>query len=76
MVQDRLNQLGSDAYKDTVEYQTKTAMDKLFGKQISELNKQVREAKTDDERMELKGQIAELAEQALSYYDDCMSGKV
>ena len=76
VVQDRLNQLGSDAYKDTVEYQTKTAMDKLFGKQISELNKQVREAKTDDERMELKGQIAELAEQALSYYDDCMSGKV
>ena len=76
VVQDRLNQLGSDAYKDTVEYQTKTAMDKLFGKQISELNKQVREDKTDDERMELKGQIAELAEQALSYYDDCMSGKV
>lgn len=76
VVQDRLNQLGSDAYKETVEYQTKTAMDKLFGKQISELNKQVREAKTNDERMELKGQIAELAEQALSYYDDCMSGKV
>ena len=76
VVQDRLNQLGADAYKDTVEYQTKTALDKLFGKQISELNKQAREAKTDDERMELKGQIAELAEQALSYYDDCMSGKI
>ena len=76
VVQDRLNQLGSDAYKETVEYQTKTAMDKLFGKQISELNKQVREAKTNDERMEIKGQIALIAEQALSYYDDCMSGKV
>ena len=76
VVQDRMNQLGADAYKETVEYQTKTAMDKLFGKQISELNKQVREAKTNDERMEIKGQIALIAEQALSYYEDCMSGKI
>lgn len=75
-VQDRKNQMEGDSYQDTVEYQTKSALEKLYGKQISELNKQVRNSTDQEERDNLKGQIAELAEQALSYYDDCMSGKI
>jgi len=65
-----------DSYQDTVEYQTKSALDKLYGKQISELNKQVRNSTDQEERDNLKGQIAELAGQALEYYQDCMDGKV
>lgn len=75
-VQDRKNQMEGDSYQDTVEYQTKSALEKMYGKQISELNKQVRKSTDQEERDNLKGQIAELAEQALSYYDDCMSGKI
>lgn len=75
-VQDRKNQMEGDSYQDTVEYQTKSALDKLYGKQISELNKQVRNSTDQEERDNLKGQIAELAGQALEYYQDCMSGKV
>ena len=75
-VQDRKNQMEGDSYQDTVEYQTKSALDKLYGKQISELNKQVRNSTDQKERDNLKGQIAELAGQALEYYQDCMDGKV
>ena len=75
-VQDRKNQMEGDSYQDTVEYQTKSALDKLYGKQISELNKQVRNSTNQEERDTLKGQIADLAGQALEYYQDCMDGKV
>ena len=75
-VQDRKNQMEGDSYQGTVEYQTKSALDKLYGKQISELNKQVRNSTDQEERDNLKGQIAELAGQALEYYQDCMDGKV
>lgn len=75
-VQDRKNQMEGDSYQDTVEYQTKSALDKLYGKQISELNKQVRNSTDQEERDILKGQIADLAGQALEYYQDCMDGKV
>lgn len=75
-VQDRKNQMEGDSYQDTVEYQTKSALDKLYGKQISELNKQVRNSTDQEERDNLKGQIADLAGQALEYYQDCMDGKV
>lgn len=76
LVQDRKNRLGTDAAQDTVEYQTQKAMEKLYGKQITELNRSVRDMPEGDEKYRIKGQAAALAEEALSFYKQCMNGQI
>ena len=75
-VQDRKNQLGTDAAQETKEYQTQKALNSLYGKQISDLNAQVRDMADGEEKDALKAQIAELAGEALTFYQDCMDGKI
>ena len=76
LVQDRKNRLGSDAAKDTVEYQTQKAMEKLYGKQITELNRSVRDMPEGEEKYRIKGEAAGLAKEALDFYQQCMAGEV
>ena len=76
LVQDRKNRLGGDAAKETVEYQTQKAMEKLYGKQITELNRSVRDMPEGEEKYRIKGQAAALAEEALAFYKQCMAGEV
>ena len=76
LVQDRKNRLGSEAAQDTVEYKTQKAMEKLYGKQIAELNRSVRDMPEGDEKYRIKGQAAALAEEALTFYKQCMSGQI
>lgn len=75
-VQDRKNQLGTDAAQETKEYQIQKALNSLYGKQISDLNKEVRGMADGEEKDALKTQIAELAGEALTFYQDCMDGKI
>lgn len=75
-VQDRKNQLGTDAAQETKEYQIQKALNSLYGKQISDLNKEVRGMADGEEKDALKAQIAELAGEALTFYQDCMDGKI
>ena len=76
VVNDKKNQLGNEAYKQTVEYQTQKAVTELYGDQISELNRVVRELPDGDEKDTAKAQIAQLTAEALQYYDDCMAGRI
>jgi hypothetical protein len=76
VVQDKKNQLGSTAYKETPEYQAKEALNTLYGKQISDLNTRVRELPDGPEKDAAKEQIARLAGDAVRYYEDIMSGVV
>lgn len=76
LVQDRKNRLGSEAAQDTVEYKTQKAMEKLYGKQITELNRSVRDMPDGEEKYRIKGQAAALAEEALTFYKQCMSGQI
>lgn len=76
LVQDRKNRLGSEAAQDTVEYKTQKAMEKLYGKQITELNRSVRDMPDGEEKYRIKGQAAALAEEALTFYRQCMSGQI
>ena len=75
-VQDRKNQLGTDAAQETKEYKTQKALNSLYGKQISDLNAQARDMADGEEKDALKAQIAELAGEALTFYQDCMDGKI
>lgn len=76
LVQDRKNRLGTEAAQNTTEYKTQKAMEKLYGKQITELNRSVRDMPDGEEKRRIKGQAAALAKQALSFYDQCMNGKI
>ena len=58
------------------EQQTLDALDKLYGGDISELNKQARNLPKNDEKDRIKGEIAELAAAALIYYDQCVDGTI
>ena len=75
-VQDRKNQLGTDAAQETKEYKTQKALNSLYGKQISDLNAQARDMADGEEKDALKAEIAELAGEALTFYQDCMDGKI
>lgn len=76
LVQDRKNRLDSEAAQDTVEYKTQKAMEKLYGKQITELNRSVRDMPEGEEKYRIKGHAAALAEEALTFYKQCMSGQI
>jgi hypothetical protein len=68
--------MGIDKYKETREYQTQKGLEKMYGNEITELNRKVRELPDGAEKDELKTQIAQLAAQALEFYEDSMSGKI
>ena len=76
VVQDKKNQMGNDAAKETIEYQTEKAIDEMYGKQISELNRVVRELPDGTEKDNAKSQIAQLTKEAIEFYNDSMAGKV
>ena len=76
VVQDKKNQLGNEKYKETIEYQTQKALDIMYGDQISELNRYVRDLPDGDEKDAVKEQIAQLAKDAIEFYEDSMAGKV
>ena len=76
VVQDKKNQMGTDAAKGTIEYQTEKAIDEMYGKQISELNRVVRELPDGTEKDNAKSQIAQLTKEAIEFYNDSMAGKV
>ena len=71
------NHSGSD-YKDTPMYKLKSALNADGGPsaQITELNAKVRELPDGPEKDEIKGQIVELAREALQMYDAVMSGDI
>ena len=73
---DKKNHSDGESYKDSVEYRTYQAMNKLYGKQISEISKSLRDETNEEIKAAGKAQIVQLAKQALAFYDDCMSGKV
>lgn len=76
VVQDKKNQLGNEEYKKTIEYQTNKAVTDLYGDQITELNKLVRGLPDGEEKDAAKAQIAQLASEALDYYEQSMSGAI
>lgn len=74
-VQDRRNQLG-DAAKDTVEYKTQKALEKLYGTEIKEISRSLRDMPDGTEKDEGKERIAELSAQALDFYKQAMDGGI
>ena len=76
VVQDKKNQLGNEKYKETIEYQTQKALDIMYSDQISELNRYVRDLPDGTEKDNAKSQIAQLAKDAIEFYEDSMAGKV
>ena len=75
LVQDRRNQLGEDA-QNTLEYKTQKAMEKLYGKEIKELNRSVRNMPDGEEKDQVKSRIALLAGNALDFYKQSMNGGI
>ena len=73
---DKKNHLDGDAYKDSVEYKTYQAMEKLYGKEISDLSKSIRDETNEDVKDRVKSQLVQLAKDALDFYDDSMSGRI
>lgn len=67
-----------DGYKDTPMYKLNAAFNAQgsASDQITELNAQVRELPDGPEKDEIKGQIVELAREALQMYDAVMSGEI
>ena len=63
-----------DAYKSSFEYLTFKAVEELYGKEITELNKSARTLPDGDEKDAIKEEIARLASEALSFYEDCKNG--
>jgi hypothetical protein len=73
---DKKNHEPGENYKDSIEYQTYAAMTKLYGKQISALNKSIREETDEEKKAQAKGEIADLARRAMEFYNDCMEGRL
>ena len=76
VVNDKKNQMGTEAHKQTKEYKTQKGLQELYGNQITELNKEVRGLPDGPDKDALKEQIAQLAGQALEFYEESMSGGI
>lgn len=74
-VQDKRNQLGDEA-QDTVDYKTQKAMEKLYGKEIKELNRSARDMPDGEEKDQIKARVALLAGNALDFYEQAMNGSI
>ena len=68
--------MDGDAYKSTKEYQVQQALSKKYGKQITELNKTVRGLPNGAEKDAAKEELAQLAKEAMVFYDLSMEGKI
>jgi hypothetical protein len=73
---DMENHSVDDSYKQDPKYQAYSAMKKLFGKEISALNKQAADTLDRDEKGRLKGEIVVLARAAMEFYEECMNGNI
>lgn len=76
VVNDKKNQMGTEAHKQTKEYKTQKGLQELYGNQITELNKEVRGLPDGPDKDARKEQIAQLAGQALEFYKESMSGGI
>lgn len=76
VVQDKKNQMGDEAAKETIEYQTQSAINKLYGKTVTDINKTVRGLPDGEEKDAAKAEIARLAEEALDFYEQSLAGNV
>ena len=76
VVQDKKNQMGDEAAKETIEYQTQSAINKLYGKTITDINKTVRGLPDGEEKDAAKAEIARLASEALDFYEQSLAGNV
>ena len=75
-VNDLKNHAEGDSYKDTIKYKTYQALTKGLGKDISDLNKSIRNETDEEVKGRVKGQMVELAQQAIEFYNDSMAGKI
>ena len=76
LVNDKKNHLPEGEYKDSLEYKTLEGMKQLYGKEITELNKSVRDLPKSKKKDEMKAEIAALAGNAIKFYDQSMSGEI
>lgn len=76
VVQDKKNHMGSEDYKETIEYQTQSAINKLYGKDITDLNTYIRDLPDGEEKDAAKAEIARLASEALDFYEQSLAGNV
>lgn len=76
LVQDKKNHLPDGEAEKSIEYQTLKAMEKMYGTAITDLNKTVRELPNGDEKDAAKAEIANLAKEAMEFYESCMGGGV
>ncbi len=76
VVQDKKNHMGTDAAKETIEYQTQTAINKLYGTAITDLNTEVRSLPDGEEKDAAKAEIARLAAEAMDFYEQSLAGNI
>lgn len=76
VVQDKKNQLGTEEYKNTKEYQVQKALQELYGNDISDLNKMARELPDGPEKDAVKETLSQTIAEAIEYYDRAMAGQI
>lgn len=67
---------GTDLKQKSTAYQARQAIKKLYGDRISELYKVINNTENETEQTTAREEIAALAQQAMSYYDDIAAGRV
>jgi hypothetical protein len=76
VVNDKKNQMGTEAHKQTKEYKTQKGLQEMYGNRITELNKEVRGLPDGPDKDALKEEIAQLAGLAMDFYEQAMSGEI
>lgn len=76
VVQDKKNHMGTEAAQESIEYQTQSAINKLYGKDITDLNTYIRDLPDGEEKDAAKAEIARLASEALDFYEQSLAGNV
>lgn len=68
--------LDPDGYKDSTDYQVRSAIQGSYTKQIQDLNKQIREMADGPEKDALKLEVAATAQEALDFYNAAQNGEI
>ena len=76
VIQDKKNHMGTEAAQESIEYQTQSAINKLYGKDITDLNTYIRDLPDGEEKDAAKAEIARLASEALDFYEQSLAGNV
>lgn len=63
-------------YKDSTDYQVRSAIQGSYTKQIQDLNKQIREMADGPEKDALKLEVAATAQEALDFYNAAQNGEI